>query len=52
MLLFSLVTPLGLIGVIIVLVVRFGWPGIIIICVFGVLIPIQIFVGKIVSKYF
>lgn len=52
MLFLSLVAPLGLIGAIVILIVRFGWPGIIVIGVIGVLIPVQILLGKIISKYF
>jgi hypothetical protein len=52
-LLFSGMTaPFSLAGVIAILVTRFGWPGILIFCVILVLIPIQIALGKINSKYF
>ena len=40
-------TPFVLIGVITILVIRFGWPGIISPLVTLVLIPLQLLVGKI-----
>jgi len=43
----GLVTPFVLIGVIIILVLRFGWPGIIAPIVTLIFIPIQLLVGKI-----
>lgn len=48
----SIVAPFALAGIIAILVTRFGWPGILIFCVIGALIPIQVAVGKINSKYF
>lgn len=48
----SFVAPLGLTGVIAILVTNYGWPGILPLCVIIVFIPIQILVGKINSKYF
>lgn len=48
----ALVAPLEFIGVIVILITWFGWPGIIIICVIAVLMPVQILVGKINSRYF
>ena len=43
----SLVSPLLSIGVIIILVLRLGWPGIIPIMITICLIPLQLYVGKI-----
>ena len=43
----SLVSPIAFIGVIIILTFRFGWPGVIIICVVLVIIPLQVLVSKI-----
>ena len=40
------VMPLVLIGVVVILVVKFGWPGIIPPVVVGILVPIQILIGK------
>lgn len=48
----SLVTPFGLVGMIAILITRFGWPGVLIFCVIVALIPIQVVVGKINSRYF
>ena len=42
-----MVTPFILIAVVIILVLRFGWPGIIAPIVTLIFIPIQIIVGKI-----
>lgn len=42
-----MITPFVLIGVIAILVTRFGWPGIISPIVTLILIPLQLFVGKI-----
>lgn len=48
----SLVAPLGLVGLIAILVSWFGWPGILPFCVVLALIPFQMLVGKINSEYF
>lgn len=44
--------PLGLIGLIAILVTWFGWPGILPFCVILALIPFQMLVGKINSQYY
>ncbi len=43
----ALVTPLSIIAILAILVTRLGWPGILIPTVVIILIPLQIFLGKI-----
>ena len=43
--------PFGLLGIVAILIVRFGWPGILILIVIAAFIPLQIMVGKINSSY-
>ena len=42
-----MVGPLVFVGVIIILVLRLGWPGVIPIIVTVLLVPLQIYVGKV-----
>ena len=41
------VAPFTLIGILAILVVRFGWPGLIVFIVILLFVPLQAFVGKI-----
>ena len=43
----SAVAPLGLTGILIILVNRFGWPGILILVVIVIMMPFQACIGKI-----
>ena len=43
----SIVAPFALVGILAILITRFGWPGILVIVVILVFIPIQGCVGKI-----
>lgn len=42
----ALVTPFALAGIIVILITRFGWPGILILGVILLILPVQILVGK------
>ena len=48
-LLAAVVAPLGLIGIIAILISRFGWPGILIAVTIMVIVPLQILIGKLNS---
>ncbi len=43
----SLVTPVGLIGSIVILIIRFSWPGIIIALIIILFLPLHAFISKI-----
>ena len=43
----SMISPIMFIGVIIILVLRLGWPGVIPIIVIMILIPLQLYVSKV-----
>jgi hypothetical protein len=45
-----MVSPFVLAGIIAILITRFGWPGILIVCVIIVFLPFQTLVGKINGK--
>lgn len=45
----ALSAPFGIIGIIAILVYRFGWPGILIAVVIAIVFPIQIAIGKLNS---
>ena len=42
----ALITPFALLGIVVILITRFGWPGIIIIGVILLLLPVQTCIGK------
>lgn len=42
----SMITPFALAGIIAILITRFGWPGILILCVIFFFLPFQILVSK------
>lgn len=49
-LLAATVAPVGFIGTIIILISRFGWPGLLIAVIIMIIVPIQIMIGKMNSN--
>lgn len=43
----ALVSPFAFVGVIIILTLRLGWPGVLIVCVVLLIVPIQFFISKV-----
>ena len=43
----SIIAPFAIIGIMIILYFRFGWPGMVIVAVLIAFLPIQILIGKI-----